>query len=233
MIGIYKIQNKINNKVYIGQSIDIKRRLNWHKKYYPTKIHRALYSAFEKYGIENFTFEVIEELNEKELNEREIYWIEFFNSFGTNGYNLTKGGNNIIGEENYLTVLTEDLVIKARIAYQNLENMLDFYYNSDFVNLMTESSFQNIWYGRRWQHIMPEVFSNEIKEKRKIINNQNAKQRMRSYNAKVTEEDVIYIREQKNNNISRDSVFESYKDIICKSTFRKIWEYETWKDIKI
>ena len=66
MIGIYKLTNKINNKVYIGQSINIENRFQQHKnnclnenlKDYNTKFYRAL----RKYGVENFTFEIIEEL---------------------------------------------------------------------------------------------------------------------------------------------------------------------------
>lgn len=44
-----------------------------------------------KYGISNFTFEIIEECDKQSLNEREIYWIEYYDSFH-NGYNMTIGG---------------------------------------------------------------------------------------------------------------------------------------------
>lgn len=92
--GIYKIQNLINNKIYIGQSINIEYRFYQHKhtkdKYY---IHRAI----QKYGETNFSFEILEKnLYSRELrNQREIYWINFYNSLVPNGYNLTKGGDNI------------------------------------------------------------------------------------------------------------------------------------------
>ena len=53
---------------------------------------RPLYSAFDKYGVENFIVEEIEECSAAQLNEREVYWIEFYRSF-KNGYNATKGGD--------------------------------------------------------------------------------------------------------------------------------------------
>lgn len=91
MVGIYKITNKINNKIYVGQSIDIQRRWEEHKFY--SKDDTVLQHAFSKYGINNFIFEIIEECNIDELDEKEIYWISYYDSF-ENGYNMNKGGNN-------------------------------------------------------------------------------------------------------------------------------------------
>ena len=81
MIGIYKITNKINNKCYIGQSIDINRRWLEHKNPNNWDRKSILYDAFKKYDIENFSFEIIEECNQEELNEREIYWIDYYDSY--------------------------------------------------------------------------------------------------------------------------------------------------------
>lgn len=93
MIGIYKITNKVNGKIYIGQSKDIYFR--WHRHHlaafnnsYP-QYNCLLYKAIRKYGIENFNFEVIEECEEYLLNEREQFYIEKYNSFDVNfGYNM-------------------------------------------------------------------------------------------------------------------------------------------------
>ena len=94
LTGIYKITNKLNGHLYIGQSIDIKKRWMRHKwsafheesvKDYP------LYRAFRKYGLENFTFEIIELCDKEELEEKEIYYIQMYGSF-INGYNQTPGG---------------------------------------------------------------------------------------------------------------------------------------------
>ena len=90
MCGIYKITNNINKKIYIGKSVNIETRWNQHKY---TKDSLPIHHAIQKYGINNFTFEVIEECNPKDLNEKEIYWIKHFNSYSGEGYNLTQGGD--------------------------------------------------------------------------------------------------------------------------------------------
>lgn len=91
MIGIYKITNKINGKSYIGQSIHIEER--WKEHLYRNSSHTSLIKlALQKYGANNFTFEVIEECNQEELDKKEIYWIKYFDTYN-NGYNLTLGGS--------------------------------------------------------------------------------------------------------------------------------------------
>lgn len=100
--GIYKITNKTNGKVYIGKSCNIERRWREHKSdtFNPNKPDRQefpLYRAFHKYGIDNFSFEIIEE-NPSDINgEREKYWIEHYDSNNSQkGYNATLGGDTEI-----------------------------------------------------------------------------------------------------------------------------------------
>lgn len=99
--GIYKITNITNGKIYVGQSTDIYRRWNQHKKscknpdIYEKLSHcPALICAFRKYGEDAFRYDIVEICDKSELNEREIYWIGFFDSRTTSGkgYNLTDGG---------------------------------------------------------------------------------------------------------------------------------------------
>ena len=92
---IYKITNQINNKIYIGKTIGtIEKRWNEHCKDYQRREceNRPLYAAMQKYGIENFKIEEVEECSDIVLNERERYWIEYYGSFKF-GYNATKGGD--------------------------------------------------------------------------------------------------------------------------------------------
>lgn len=99
MIGIYKIENLINHKVYIGQSTNIYDRWNAHRLYGRANdkyIHEPwynypLYCAMRKYGLENFEFSIIECTSMQQLDERERYWIEYYDSYN-NGYNATTGG---------------------------------------------------------------------------------------------------------------------------------------------
>lgn len=118
---IYKITNTINGKVYIGQTYNrsIYERFKGHlksaKPTHPMLIDRAIY----KYGKENFIVEQIDEANSlSELNEKEQYWIKFYNSTDRNiGYNLTTGGE---GGNTYLNKSKEDLdKIKQKISIAN------------------------------------------------------------------------------------------------------------------
>lgn len=94
MIGIYKIENIINHKIYIGQSKNVYGRWKEHKKSLNSNNHvnDYLQKSWNKYGKNNFIFSIVEECLESELNDKEIYWINYYNSFN-NGFNLTKGGN--------------------------------------------------------------------------------------------------------------------------------------------
>lgn len=85
MVGIYKIENLINHKVYIGQSIHIKRRWSEHKQ----KNNKSVIGqAIKKYGVENFSFEVLEECEVQDLGKRESYYIQKYDSMIPKGYNI-------------------------------------------------------------------------------------------------------------------------------------------------
>jgi len=94
--SIYKITNEINLKKYIGYSKQVEKRIARHKYIYKSG-NNLLYKSMKKYGIDNFTFEVIyQSLDEKHcFEEMETYFIKENNSFYLNGsgYNLTIGGN--------------------------------------------------------------------------------------------------------------------------------------------
>ena len=93
---IYKITNTINGKSYIGQIIqNVKERFYQHcaTKCSKAVSNMAIHRAIKKYGKSNFTVEVIEEINSANLNDRERYWIKYYNSYN-NGYNSTKGGQD-------------------------------------------------------------------------------------------------------------------------------------------
>lgn len=95
MAYIYKITNLINGKIYIGKTLlTVEKRWKEHCEDYKKQRNekRPLYSAMNKYGIENFKIEQIEECSDKIINEREVYWIEHYQSF-KHGYNATIGGD--------------------------------------------------------------------------------------------------------------------------------------------
>jgi group I intron endonuclease len=87
---IYKATNKINSKIYVGQTTKkIEERMKSHLK----KCKTIFSKAINKHGFENFIFEIIDNAtNKDELDEKEIYWIKELNSLTPNGYNISSGG---------------------------------------------------------------------------------------------------------------------------------------------
>lgn len=113
---IYKITNKLNGKIYIGQTNNPTRRFQEHRaRGYGQEGEKILYKAFDKYGISNFSFEIIEEV--ENYNEREKYWIKFYNCINPNGYNMSEGGENppvFHGEKHPLCSHSEDTVMLVK-----------------------------------------------------------------------------------------------------------------------
>lgn len=95
MAYIYKITNTVNGKSYIGKttfSIDKRWKQHINKFKQGVDRHFLIYSAIEEYGLENFVVEEIEKVKDVyQLNEREKYWIKYFDTYN-NGYNGNKGG---------------------------------------------------------------------------------------------------------------------------------------------
>lgn len=96
MAYIYKITNKQNAHSYIGQTrIDVMQRWRDHCRaaFNPesSEYNFPLHAAIRRYGKENFTIEIIETCSNDELNNKEIYWIQYFNTYHQ-GYNAALGG---------------------------------------------------------------------------------------------------------------------------------------------
>lgn len=102
-------ENKQNHKKYIGQSTNIERRKKEHLS------NPSPYSYFDKelkkIGENNFNFYILEECKPEELDQKEIYWIDYYNSYN-NGYNLCKGGQSYRGISNPLSKLTDKEVLQ-------------------------------------------------------------------------------------------------------------------------
>ena len=94
MIGIYKITSP-SKKIYIGQSINVNKRLKEYKYLSNCKTQPKLYNSLVKYGFSQHIFEIIEQCSVEELNVRERYWQEFHNTIGERGLNcrLTETGD--------------------------------------------------------------------------------------------------------------------------------------------
>lgn len=162
-IGIYKYQNKLNNNIYIGQSSNIEKRYSQHlydSTYRPEK-GTGIDIAIHKYGIENFTFEIIEECSLDVINEREKYWINYYDSYN-NGYNRTVGGDSLKGEEHPRAILTEQEVWLLREAYgQGLQRNKAF---KPFLERgISERCLIKVWNCENWPNIHTDVYTEENK----------------------------------------------------------------------
>ena len=211
MVGIYKIENKINGMIYIGQSNNLERRYKEH--FSNISSNQWIDKDIKEKGKENFNYEVIEYCDILELDEREKYWINYYNSFN-NGYNQTLGGpHHYQGRPKLL----EKDIIAIRTAYANHENRDEVYEN--YKDKITKNGFYSIWQGRRWTSIMPEVYSEENKtfhkNKAKFLPGGNHP------GAYLTDEEVIKIRERYVNETAKQ-IWEDYKDKYSLGSFKQI-----------
>ena len=227
MIGIYKITNKITQEAYIGQSVQIEERFNEHKN--PTNWNREknkkLYQAFLNFGLNNFSFEVIEECETSELNEREQYWISYYNTY-PNQYNMTSGGQFNAGECHPSHKLTKQDVINIRTRYANQERRCDVYL--DYQHRIGESGFGKIWKGENWKDIMPEVYTQENKDFHK---HNTANIGSKNGRARLTENEVYEIRLRRKNGEKLSNVYVDYSDRMTYKSFSNVWTYQNWKNI--
>jgi hypothetical protein len=100
--GIYCIKNLTNNKVYIGQSVHIEKRLTEHEYELRNYCHHNFYlqNSWEKHGEQSFDFFIIEECSREELDEKESFYVREYDSRNPqNGYNLTNGGKGNFFED--------------------------------------------------------------------------------------------------------------------------------------
>lgn len=110
---IYCITNLINSKRYIGKTtLTIQERFKEHcYASQHRKMDYPLYRAMRIYGIENFQISEIEKVDNDNLSEREIYWINELGTYGSQGYNATKGGDGVSLYDH------KELVELARLGY--------------------------------------------------------------------------------------------------------------------
>lgn len=198
--GIYIIKNKVNNFVYVGQSVDIMCRWYAHKdsaknekrQDHYTQIHQAM----SLLGVENFYLEVLEYCEYSSLDEREIYWIAYYNSY-KNGYNMTPGGNSYREEANGRAVLTKEQVEEIRMAYGNKICFKDVY--EKYKGVISKRGLQKVWHFETWKHIYPEVYTDENrlwhKTQAKKHQRGNVELGLNNKQRACTEEEIIKMRE--------------------------------------
>lgn len=224
IIGIYKITKKDNGKSYIGQSNNIERRIKEHqsKRTRPYPIEKAI----QKYGVEAFTYEVLEECKLEELDKKEKYWIDYYNTYKGFGYNCNEGGGNSSGENNGRARITEDDVRYIRAAYNNHLYRRDVY--ELFKEKISFGQFARIWDGSSWNYIMPEVYTEENLQyyKRKASNGE------KSSKAKLSNEEVMLYRKRYVNETAKQ-MYPEVQDKISYQTFQHILWGAVYSDLPI
>jgi len=159
-IGIYKIINP-KGKIYIGKSKNIENRWNDYIKIQRCSQQRKLYYSLKKYGSENHIFEIIEKCLIEECNNKEKYWIKFYNSVEI-GLNLTEGGDGgtISKESQELRRINH---MKAIIQYDLQGNFIKEYKgaseailnigkgNSNNINDCARGIYKST-YGYQWKY---------------------------------------------------------------------------------
>ena len=227
--GIYKI-NFPNGKYYIGLSNDIRRRMYEHNNIRRLDTHKQQPCdlAIRKYGrIEEI--EILEIINDCNLlGQREKYWIKYYDSTNKEkGYNLTIGGESLIGEDHpECTFSNTDIldIRKRRFAGERKINVYQDYKDHPF------GTFERIWLGRTApsigkQYLIP---ANEISRQ---VYSSIANRGENNNKAKLTEEDVKKIRERYDNRKSVASIAKDYT-FINQNSVRRVCKRETWKHIK-
>lgn len=232
MIGIYKITNKINGLSYIGQSVNIAHRWYCHK----TSGELTIGKAIQKYGVENFIFEVIEECDVLNLDEREKFWILKLNTLTPNGYNI-KLAESSRGEYNSQSIVTEEQVKQLRKIYQdkNYNSLKEVYEREHLDDIIEYVSFREIFSGLRWGWVMPEVFTLENKEyynkcinSARRVNNQYGEN---NASAILTEQEVLNIRLMYVTE-DRNTIFQEYPQY-SERLLTSVISGQNWKHLPI
>ena len=226
---IYKL-NYPNGKIYIGQSNDIKRRMYEHNNINRLQNHynAPCDLAIQKYG----RFEEVEILeiveDNTQLNEKEQYWIQFYNSNNKEiGYNLTPGGKVLSGENHPKSKLSNDEILDIRKRRFRGERKKDVYII--YQDKITFGGFEHIWLGRTSPHIGKEFIipTNEIsRQEYSSMANTGENNGM----AKLNKEKVLKIRELYDNGETITNISQMYPEV-NKISIRRVCKRETWKNV--
>ena len=233
---VYKITNNINGDSYIGVTSNVEKRFKVHAQRYLNKndkeYNKLLYKAFRKYGIENFKFEIIEEILEIEnAFNREIYYIDLYNTEKC-GYNETYGGKNPPSSAK----LTIDDVKYIRNAIYNREDIEKLY--DIFKDHTTKRSFMSACHGKTWTKVCPELIDKDIIQL--YINESKARvfslllegaKKIKEPSKKLSEDDVKDIRQLHEKGLSLTKIFNGYPNIKSVSTIFDIVNYNSWRDV--
>lgn len=228
---IYKITDLTNNKIYIGRAKDFHERKLAHlrsaqpDKYSISSIRDSnmkIHTAMIEKGVENFIFDVVEKCNEKDLDRLEKFYINKYDCKYPKGYNMTDGGQTNItlyGENASQSKLTQeqvDDIYKRLLNGESVKNIQKIY------SFISKSTITNINKGRNWKK---EGYNYPLSIQKKAPVGEECS------NSKITEKEVIEMREFYSKNDFKDVVkkYNNYKyDLI-----RSVCYGDSWKHLPI
>ena len=234
---IYKITNKVNNKVYIGITVDVKKRFTSHLN---SRLNYPLYKAFNKYGKDNFKFEIIKECETRDeacfLEKK--YIAEYKSNIKKYGYNQTSGGENNCGSSNPRATLTDKDVLNIRkIRFSGKYDCHTIY--KRYKDKISFSAFSKIWDGRTWKHIGKEFLdkkpsleflkSGKGEKNHFSLSTDKEIMKIRLYyvNHTLHETYLKYGSKYKSENSFRQIIANSYKHLPIYSKTKKAWFFNS------
>lgn len=147
---VYKVSNNFSDKVYIGitrNSIEYR----WSQHLYDCEyVDNKFYKAMREYGKQNFKCEIIEEIDNSILEEREKYWINYYDSY-KNGYNSTLGGDGHVrySDEELISLWEQGLNVSQICNELKCERHTIYKRLSSIIPNFTEENFQRVYAARR------------------------------------------------------------------------------------
>jgi group I intron endonuclease len=206
--GIYKILNKINNKIYIGSATDIKKRWRDHKWHLNHNIHHNphLQSAWNKYGRDNFEFSIILVCSANELLIKENECVKIYNTLNNNhGYNINDPQKICLGKK-----CSEETKSKQSKRMLGINNPMYGKHGAEHPKFNVTLSIS---------------MRNQMSSKKKGIPTN------RRPHSKLTPEDIIIIRKMYNEEkISQPKIAIKYN--VCCTTINQIINNKIWINIK-
>ena len=179
MIGIYKIENKVTDKVYIGKSVNIEKRWIQHRCHLNNNVHANDYlqKAWNKYGENGFNFSVLCECEESVLDEKEIYYINLYKATDRSyGYNLREGGDGGAMSQETIeklrgvgSTLSEDDVRHIKMCMYLLMDRKEI---AEIYNV-SPKVLTAISQGKNWGYVLPELNDKIHNLKQSLIDERN------------------------------------------------------------
>lgn len=202
---LYKITNNINSKVYVGITNNYKKRWSNHKC--GNSKNMVIAKAIKKYGVENFTFEIIEKnLSLEEVNQKEIEYIKKENSLVPYGYNVSPGGgltpstNKCKGANNNNAALTKE---QAQYILDH-RNLPEYVLYEEFSEIISYDAFRKVYLGQTYTDLstLTPIYPFNLEFSCQFATTN-----------KLEYDEVVFLREQYKKGIYWREVYQNYQNV--------------------